>query len=747
MNSFALALTAFITFFGSLNNPTVASVGNTPSTLHRSSTTPQPIVGSAVAGDLSIPLRQMTVVAGTPDTRSVSIRRFTHIADTSQQLAEQSGFPDLALQTAATANAMPAPTVSFEGINDQTLVVPPDPNGAVGRLYYVQAVNFHLAVYQKSNGLAVLGPVPTNNLWAGFGGACESQNNGDPIVLYDQLADRWLVSQFAIPSDTGPFFECVAVSQTEDPTGAWYRYAFQMPAVPGYANGKFNDYPKLAVWPDAYYMSVNEFSDASPSAFFTGVGVFALNRLQMLSGAAMPSFVYFDVGAVNANFSSMLPANLDGTHLPPAGAPGYFAEVDEASASAGWPVDAMRLWQFRVNWTNPVSSTFGLSSLPNNTLMVTPYSVVPCSGVYGLSCIPQPGAPSVDAVGDRLMHRLVYRNFGDHEALVVNHTVYANNVAGIRWYEVRDPSGAPTIYQHGTYAPDSIYRWMGSMAFDHTGNIAVGYSASSSSVYPSIRYAGRLVNDAAGQLSQGENTIFAGTGSQLNSGIQARWGDYSSMSVDPTDDCTFWYTNQYYPATAYYAWHTRIASFKFPNCGSGSLAGRVSDINTGLPVSGAVVSALSTSGDGSSTSSSENGLYGMILFSGTYSVTASAYGYLPATLNNISVTVGLTTTSDISLSASAAYTVTGRVTDIVRGDPISASIFISGTPFNPPIRTISTDANGAYTVTLAANQAYTLTASSGTRPPQTVSIDALTSDRVVNFELWTQVHLIVVLRQ
>ncbi len=289
--------------------------------------------------------------------------------------------------------------------------------------------------------------------------------------------------------------------------------------------------------------------------------------------------VYFDLYSVNSSFGGMLPSDLDGLTPPPAGAPNYLAEVDNSTGIG--PADAMRLWKFHVDWANTLSSTFGINGQPNVTLPVADF-VPLCMATS--SCIPQPGTSQrVDAIGDRLMHRLAYRNFGDHETLVLNHTVDAGSGrAGIRWYEVRDPGGSPTLYQQGTYAPaDTEHRWMGSLAMDHTGDIALGFSVSSSSVYPSIRYTGRLVGDPLGKMAQGEAVIITGTGSQTS--VYARWGDYSMMSVDPLDDCTFWYTQEYIQTTGDRSWQTRIGSFKFPACSIGVTLDPPADTLSGAP--------------------------------------------------------------------------------------------------------------------------------------------------------------------
>ena len=413
--------------------------------------------------------------------------------------------------------------------------VPPDPNGAVGATQYVQWVNESFAVFDKATGARTYGPAAGNTLWSGFGGACQTDNDGDPIVAYDKAANRWVMSQIAVTGGP-PFFECVAVSQTSDATGAYYRYAFQFQ--------NFNDYPKLGVWPDAYYLSINSFQGNK----FVGATACALDRSKMLVGAAATKQCFQEPTSVD----SLLPADLDGSTPPPVGSPGYFVDLDFNT------LNTLRLWRFHVDFATPANSTF----TGPVTLSVAPFS--PACG--GGACMAQPGTTTkLDSLGDRLMHRLAYRNFGDHESLVVTHSVQPGNGAasGLRWYEIIDPNGTPKIVQQATFAPDTTARWMGSIAMDHVGDIALGYSASSATVSPAVRYTGRTNTDPLDTM-QVETVIQAGAGSQ-NSNV-SRWGDYSSMTVDPVDDCTFWYTNEYLPATGSFNWSTRIASFRFPGC-------------------------------------------------------------------------------------------------------------------------------------------------------------------------------------
>jgi hypothetical protein len=641
---------------------------------------------------------------------------------------------DPALQSINYPAVLPAPINNFAGLS-YSIAFPPDPVGdigydsATGRRYYVQWVNLSYAIWDVTGTPQIKYSAAGNTLWSDFGGPCATTNDGDPIVLFDQLAGRWLLSQFALPNyPAGPFYQCIAVSQTADPAGAYYRYAFQISAT------KLNDYPHFGVWPDGYYMTANQFNQNTLA--WGGAGAFVFERDKLLQGHTA-RLVSFDLLSVNSNFGGMLPTDLEGLTLPPSGAPNLFAEVDDNSIPDLGGLDALRLWKFQVDWSNPISSTLGVNGQPNTIIPVAPFNWLPCVLLGSRSCIPQPGAPSVDAVGDRLMHRLTYRNFGDHEALLLNHTVDAGNGrAGIRWYEVRDPLGAPTIYQQGTYAPaDSASRWMGSLAMDHTGNIALGYSVSSVSLYPSIRYAGRLVDDPLGELAQGEGSIVAGAGSQTDPG--ARWGDYSSMNLDPVDDCTFWYTQEYYPATAPRDWHTRIASFRFPNCStaaSGVLRGAVRAAVSNTPISNSQI-MISSSGGPVISLNAPFGLYTLTLPANTYTITAAAYGYTPGVIGGVNVTAHLTTTQDVSLNLGATYIVSGYVTGYLNV-PLYATLTFVGLPFDPPLTTISTDpATGFYSVTLASDQSYTLTVSSPLHTPRSITITALTANRTENFPL------------
>jgi uncharacterized repeat protein (TIGR01451 family) len=532
---------------------------------------PGPIVREAVAHDTSPPLRDLEPVSLPQEATNVPSLPFPDPPEVPEVL-------DPALQTESSPDAAPPPNQTFAGNgnneNSPFQVNPPDTVGDVGPNHYVQMVNLVFSVYSKS-GNRLLGPLNNNTLWLGMPGvACPVHNWGDPIVLYDQFSDRWLLSQFAFardPAATGravpPFFECIAISATSDPTGAYHRYEFLIDDT------LFNDYPKFGVWPDAYYMSVNQFNTAGTATTYAGPGAVAFERERMLQGLSA-RMVYFDLSTtLGPAYRSQLPSDADGMTPPPAGSPNYFVEADDREINPStFAQDQLSLFEFHVDWTTPANSTFGANpaNAPNAIIPTAPFDSTPCASPPR-ACIPQKGTTiptdNVDTLGGRLMHRLQYRNFGSHEVLVANHTVDAGDFAdhaGIRWYEIRDPGGTPTIVQQSTYAPDAEHRWMGSIAMDGAGNMALGYSLSSADRFPSINYTGRLATDPSNMM-QDEALMFAGTGSQLASGN--RWGDYSAMNVDPTDDCTFWYTQEFYPTTGTFGWRTRIGSFRFPLCG------------------------------------------------------------------------------------------------------------------------------------------------------------------------------------
>jgi N-acetylneuraminic acid mutarotase len=613
-----------------------------------------------------------------------------------------------AVQRAATVTTgnMPSIEQNFEGVGNLNGVLPPDTNMAVGPNDVVQTVNFSFAVYDKQ-GNTLLGPETLSTLWQGFGGECDpavdpAANGGDVVSLYDEQANRFIVTQLAYPQlelGSGGFHECIAISQTGDPTGAWYRYDFV------FSSNTLNDYPKWGVWPDAYYMSNNDFLDGQT---FTGVTVTAFDRAEMLAGQPA-SDVQFTIGS---QYGSLLPGNAEGGALgfnPPSGAPDPYWMSCDAANGGPCTSDQLDEWDFHVDWTNPANSTFGNNGSPSTTLPVATFNSNLCN--YGRDCIPQPGTTEgLDALSDRLMYQAAYRNLGNGtDAVVLNQTVNVssnpttNPQAGVRWYELTNTGSGWSVGQQGTYAPDANNRWMGSANIDASGDIGIGYSESSSTVFPSINVAGRLAGDPAGQLSQGEETLMAGSGSQTDP--QARWGDYSAMQVDPTDGCTFWYTSEYLPSTSDDSWHTRVGSFMFPSCTAGAhgtLTGAVTDASTSNPIAGATVSI----GTATTTTNSQ-GTYTLVLPTGSYTETISAYGYGTDTIDNVQVTNGGTTTENAALTPEPTVPVTGTITDgSGHGWPLHASIAIQGRPGGP----VWTDpASGQYSVSLPANATYSLT--------------------------------------
>jgi len=456
--------------------------------------------------------------------------------------------PDPVMQSSPGPLVSTTDLMNFDGLTSSA--GPPDTNGAAGATQYMQWVNSKFGIFDKQTGTLIYGPAAGSTLFAGMGCPCES-DHGDGIILYDKAAGRWLVSQLANPGTCGrPLAStnvCIAISTTSDATGTWYRYQFDMQNIapdPWPEDTIVPDYPKFGVWPDGYYYASS--IDAYDSSH-TRTGLCSFDRANMLDGNdATAQCFLVQMGPVGANY---LPADLDGATPPPCGSPNPFVDINNSGQE-------LRLVRFHVDWNNADNST-----------LTGPIHLPVASFTRASGTVPQLGVTQeLDTLGDRVMFRLAYRNFGDHESLVANHSVQNPTTAlkGVRWYEVQDPNGlSPFVAQQGTFMPDSTHRWMGSIAMDQAGDIAVGYSASSSEIHPAIRYTGRTPSDPLGTM-QDENSIIEGTGSQTAS----RWGDYSSMTIDPVDDCTFWYTSEYLEADGGLK-HTRIASFKFPSCGSG----------------------------------------------------------------------------------------------------------------------------------------------------------------------------------
>lgn len=449
------------------------------------------------------------------------------------------------------------PLVNFDGLtnakNTDGRVTPPDPAGDVGPNHYVQAVNSMLQIFNKT-GVSLYGPVTTSVLWNGFTGNWSGHNDGDALVMYDELADRWIISQFAVDCGTFPNYteyELVAVSQTSDPTGAYYRYAFKFDYMP--------DYPKLGVWHDGYYISVNRFNTNNSASPFIGAAMGVLERAKMLAGDPTAKMIYYKSETLGGSGSglgsdcySMLPGDCDGTAAP-AGTPNYFSYINDDSWGGK---DELRIWSLKPDWTTTTNSVCKYeSALP-----------VAAFATFSSYVISQKDVTlKLDDLSDRLMHRLQYRNMGSYESMVTCHSVNSgSNIAGVRWYELRKSGTSWSIYQQGTYAfADGKSRWMGSAAMNGNGDIALGYTLSGSSDYPSIYFTGRKATDAPGTMTIAESPIKIGSASMTGAD---RWGDYAMMSVDPVDNKTFWHTNEYVGTYGgSYPWSTRIASFVFAN--------------------------------------------------------------------------------------------------------------------------------------------------------------------------------------
>jgi hypothetical protein len=593
---------------------------------------------------------------------------------------------------------------------------------AVGPNHIVQWVNNSLVIFDKQ-GKVLQGPIIDETFWGSYLGTCDQLGGmSDPIVKYDRAADRWIIGEVAIPI-ISQFVQCFAVSKTSDPTftsdanglnTSYYTWAY------GFGT-KVNDYDKISVWPDGYYVNWNIF-DASSGNFLYPEAC-AWNRNDMLSGVAAPRFVCFNL---SSNYGSLLASDWDGSTAPPAGSPNYLMEVDTVA-------NLLEEWRFHVDYTTPANSTLtGPTVVSGTASFATP---CPSPGDPG-NCIPQPGTTQqLDSLSDRLMYRLAYRNFGDHESIVANHTVSVGANTGVRWYEVRNPAGTPTVYQQGTFAPDSDNRWMASVAMDKSGNIGVGYSVASASTYPSIRYTGWEVGDPLGNL-QAETSLIGGGGSQSGAN---RWGDYSSMQIDPSDDCTFWYTQEYEAANQSTDWNTRIGSFKFSSCGQSLIAtstSLTSSLNPSTSGQSVTFTATVSSGSGTPTGTvtfkdgaTTLGTVGLsngqapfptsTLSAGSHSITATYNGsstYSGSTsavfMQTVNATVSATTTkltssvnpslSGQSVTFTAAVTpstATGTVTFYDNGTSIGSAPLSSGSAK----LSLSTLTVGAHPITATYN--------------------------------------------
>lgn len=545
-----------------------------------SSTAPQsqrltPHFTNAVAHDATAPLR---VLAQQAKAKSWSAPKV--LPERGLRAAPHKPFTgDGAVQARQVSGAPSTfPAANFDGLSNQDnfdvyggRVNPPDPNGDVGKTQYVEMVNLLFAVYSKS-GKTELGPTPIGALWEGFEVPDCTDASGDPIVLYDQLANRWILTQFTtsgLSDPTLPFYNCVAISKTPDATGGYYRYAF----TTGF---NFPDYPKYGVWSNSYVATTREFGPTDEY----GIGVYGFEKEQMLKGKDARAVSFFidgnDPKQLPLVGDGLLPADIDGDRLPPKGSAIPLVGSQDDNWVYGAKDDALNVWNFKVQWRNRPTSSLKLA----DQLAVTPFDTdFPCRPDTR-DCLAQPGitdrAQYLDtlATRQRVTWRLAYRNFGNYESLVTNQTVEASKgMAGVRWYEMRrSTEGDYSLFQQGTYAPkDGINRWMGSIAQDRRGNLGLGYSVvNGKDIYPGIRFTGRMKGDPKGKMTLKEGIIVKGSGVQTDT--NSRWGDYTAMTVDPVDDCTFWYVNEYYTQKSQQSssvgWLTRIASFQMPGCDS-----------------------------------------------------------------------------------------------------------------------------------------------------------------------------------
>jgi hypothetical protein len=544
-----------------------------------------PKFSKAVAFDVSPALRSLPRVARPrmyPPNTVLEVRPERRGSEGREAHRVKPYSADGVLQMFNRTPTIPGPLLTFEGLANQDnfnifgfRVNPGDPNGEVGPNNFVEMINLVFAVYDKAGNL-LAGPIDTGSLWTDFAIPDCTDPSGDPVVLYDQFMDRWLLSQFTtsgLNDPTKPFWNCVAISTSGDPTGTYYRYAFETTSDGIFY---FPDYPKYGNWTDSYVLTTREFG---PTIEY-GIGVYALEKNKMVNGDPNARSVKFFIDGNDPTLfpligDGLLPADVDGKQKPKTDTAIPIVGTQDDDASYGATFDALNIWDLFIKWrSTPIASLALNAQLPTASFD----SIFPCTPT-ARDCLPQPGVPVGDArdldilsYRQRPTFRLAYRNFKTYESLVTNQSVEATpGVAGARWYEIRrDGAGTYSLYQQGTYAPgDGVHRWMGSIAMDKKGNMALGYSVVNGvDVFPGIRYTGRLAGDPLGQMTLGEGTIIDGSGIQRTT--NSRWGDYTDITVDPTDDCTFWYVNEYYTLAGQISstagWQTRVGTFKLPGC-------------------------------------------------------------------------------------------------------------------------------------------------------------------------------------
>lgn len=543
---------------------------------------------------------------------------------------------------------------------------PPDVNGRVGATQYVQWNNTSFAIFNKTTGALQYGPATGNTLFQSLGGVCASHNDGDPVVSYDILAGRWVLSQFLVGGPAGGYsHQCIAVSTTTDATGTYYLYDFITDAV------NFVDYPHTGVWPDGYYMSTHVFAGTGTS--YLAARMYVFERDKMIAGlpARMQSKDLSQSGTIPSTQYGFLPSDLDSLTPPPVG---------EAAFVLGPGGTNNQTASTRVAVTWGATPTMTLTEATITTTGISdPVCVNNKSAQSNRDCVPQPapavGADYLDNLRGHFMYRLAYRNNGTQaapqESLLATGPVPGSGTpkhGAVKWWEFRNAGSStatPTVFQSGTFDPDTSYRWMSSIAMDKDLNIALGYSKSSTTVRPGIYLTGRLAGDAAGTMGA-EVAVAAGIGSQIGGGN--RWGDYSAMTLDPVDQCTFYYTNEYLKTDGAFNWSTRVASYKFPTCVSGASAfgtvtGTITSTETGAPIPGVIV----TLSNGYAGASDASGTYTILAPTGTFTATAADADRNCATATPASVLVTIpsagTTTQNFAMTGSSKLEATGVTVD------------------------------------------------------------------------------------
>ena len=626
-------------------------------------TTPSAHVAVRAADDRAVAVQQGAVVSVSKVEHSRPLRELARILpdEEPEEVDHEVGpiprrawhdraapMRDAVAQTDAPIMSMPVALVNFGGQGRSTTPTtvtgtPPDTNGAVGPNHYVQVVNGGIAIWNKT-GTVVQAAKLVKSLFAGYvgtnaGNGCGTHNDGDPVVVYDQLADRWFVTQFSLPNvNSKPNFQCVAVSKTADPTGAYSLYDFQYAGL--------NDYGKFGIWPDGYYATYNMFDQSSASAFL-GADLCVYDRVAMLAGQPATQQCFQQTTAIGG----VLPISLDGPIAPPRGEPGFFASIGNNAA------DSIDLWKLKVDWKTPANTKL----TGPTTIAVSPFTSA-CNG--GGNCVPALGGGQLASLADRLMFRLSYRNFGTHEAVFLNHAVTVGAVTGIRWYELRAPNTVPTVFQQGSYAPaDGNSRWIGSLAQDQGQDIAMGFSISSSTTNPSIAWTGRLPTDGVGTMGQGETVIESGLSHETGA---SRWGDYSNMTVDPTDDCTFWFTTEYYKTTGTATWDTQIASVKFPRCAANNFTVTLTPPTQNLEqqkTAAFTVTTVASAGTAEAIALNIQDLPdGVTAVFNPTTVNAGATSTLTLTATSTTALAAATTFTVIGKAPSAVHPATGQVT-------------------------------------------------------------------------------------